>query len=42
MRVIEALDHVQEGMDLLGAVLFDIRDVGTLADVVACLVDGTE
>ena len=42
MRVIEALDLVPEGIDLLGAVFFDLLDVGTLVDELAFLVDGHE
>ena len=42
MRVIEALDLVPEGIDLLGAVFFDLLDAGTLVDELAFLVDGHE
>ena len=40
--VLEALDLVPEGIDLLGAVFFDLLDAGTLVDELAFLVDGHE
>ena len=42
MRVIEALDLVPEGIDLLGAVLLDLLNAGTLIDELALEVDGHE
>ena len=42
MRVIEALDLVPEGIDLLGAVLLDLLNAGTLIDELALEVDGYE